>query len=132
MFRIFKLSNYFIEQWRQERMRVGQTRYGNRDLKRYNLVDVTEELLDALNIMERMVNRGKYFQKGFYSVLKRHISCYKIEETINEAILLIRELDKNLPDEFCTDENGDERIWVDDVKGFFEGIEKLNLEEKDA
>ena len=44
MKRLHEIAPTELEEWKRERMRVGQTKYGDRDTKRYNLVDVAEEL----------------------------------------------------------------------------------------
>lgn len=106
-----------IEDWRKERMKVGQLRYGDRDLKRYNLVDIVEELLDALNIMERMINRSNVYKNNGYGNTLKFGSAYEdFKEKISNALSLVNDIDKLLPDDFVTDENGDDRIWVDNIR----------------
>jgi hypothetical protein len=106
MKRLHELTPQQIEEWRKARLAWGQTIYGNRDLQRYNAVDVMEELLDCINILERFENRAKHqgFKTGFYDK-------NRLVGAINEAIIWLRSLDARLPDEMCTDENGGKRIW---------------------
>jgi hypothetical protein len=113
MSRIFELTPQQIKEWRKARMAEGQKRYGDRDLKRYNLVDVTEELLDCLNILERFDNRARHQNFTDDIILSNAINSTKdnLIEAISTAIKQCAFLDELLPDEMCTDENGDERIW---------------------
>jgi hypothetical protein len=106
MLRLHQLTPEQIEAWRQARMAEGQKIYGDRDLKRYNCVDVMEELLDCLNILERLDNRAQHqgFDANIYEI-RRLIT------QVGDAILCLRSLDNRLPDSMCTDENGGQRIW---------------------
>ena len=115
MKRLHELNTGDIEAWQQERMRVGQQKYGDRDLNRYNLVDVVEELLDVLNIPERFENRARV--QGYELNGLELYYTKSAERRISEIIKRIFALDEELPDELCTDENGGERIWWGDKEG---------------
>ena len=109
--RLHDLEVEDITAWRLERLRIGQQRYGDNDVKRYNLLDVMEELLDSVNILERMRNRAVHEERSqeFIENLDKGIS--DIMDSIISAIEEVVSLDKKLPDDFCTDENGENRIW---------------------
>ena len=108
MKRLHKITSAELEEWKRERMRVGQLKYGGRDTKRYNLVDVVEELLDALNILERFENRARVQGLADYN---QQMRLRRIREDVVSDLAMVRSLDELLPDELCTDENGGERIW---------------------
>jgi hypothetical protein len=108
MKRLHKITSAELEEWKRERMRVGQLKYGDRDTKRYNLVDVVEELLDALNILERFENRARVQGLADYN---QQMRLRRIKEDVVSDLARVRSLDELLPDELCTDENGGERIW---------------------
>lgn len=107
--RLHKITLAELEEWRQERMRVGQLKYGDRDTKRYSLVDVAEELLDVLNILERFENRAR--AQGYEIDYNQQMRLRKIKDDVFSDLARVRNLDELLPDELCTDENGGERIW---------------------
>jgi len=48
MKRLHEILPTDLENWKRERARVGQLKYGDRDTKRYNLVDLDELLPDEL------------------------------------------------------------------------------------
>jgi hypothetical protein len=109
MKRLHKITPTELEDWKRARMNVGQTKYGDRDTKRYNLVDVMEELLDVLNILERFENRAK--AQG-YEFNRLELYCIKsTERRVRDIIKRLFALDEELPDSLRTDENGGERIW---------------------
>jgi len=112
MKRLHKITSAELEEWRQERMRVGQLKYGDRDTKRYSLVDVAEELLDVLNILERFENRAR--AQGYEIDYNQQMRLRKIKDDVFSDLARVRNLDELLPDELCTDENGGERIWWGD------------------
>ena len=109
MKRLHKITPGELKEWKQERMRVGQLKYGDRDTKRYSLVDVAEELLDVLNILERFENRAR--AQGYEIDYNQQMRLRKIKDDVFSDLARVRSLDEILPDELCTDENGGERIW---------------------
>jgi|GEM_PF-6905341 hypothetical protein len=111
--RLHELTFWDIYQWQEARMNEGQKRYGDRDTKRYNLVDVMEELLDAMNILDRFKNRAKL--QG-YDLASEHSKIFAIQTDIFRAMQRISNLDKSLPSDICTDENGGARIWWSNSK----------------
>ncbi len=114
MKRLHEITSAELEEWRQERMRVGQLKYGDRDTKRYSLVDVAEELLDVLNILERFENRAR--AQGYEIDYNQQMRLRKIKDDVFSDLARVRNLDELLPDELCTDENGGKRIWWGDHK----------------
>lgn len=109
MKRLHEITPTELEDWKRARINVGQTKYGDRDTKRYNLVDVMEELLDVLNILERFENRAKAQGYEFNGL---ELYCIKsTERRVRDIIKRLFALDEELPDSLCTDENGGERIW---------------------
>ena len=109
MERLCNLTQDRVTAWRRERMRVGQERYGDSDLKRYGMVDIVEELMDAANILDRFLNRARVQGYEFNGWQKGRIE--KVKDDISDAFRSVVSLDKELPDDLCTDENGGERIW---------------------
>ena len=107
--RLHEITPTDLENWKRARMSVGQLKYGDRDTKRYNLVDVMEELLDVLNILERFENRAKAQGYEFNGI---ELYCIRsTERRVRDIIKRLFALDEELPDLLCTDENGGERIW---------------------
>jgi len=98
--RLHELTDEQVHEWRMARLEYGRQKYGDRHLKRYNLVDLMEELLDALNIVEFVNERAGHVPK-----------MALIEKTIKDLILALPIVDKHIKDEHCTDEEGGERIW---------------------
>ena len=111
MKRLHEITSAELEDWKRARMNVGQLKYGDRDTKRYNLVDVVEELLDALNILERFENRARVQGLVDYN---QQMRLRKIKDDVFSDLARVRSLDELLPDELCTDENGGKRIWWGD------------------
>lgn len=114
MMRLHQLTSEQIDQWRQARLEAGQAQYSDAHLNRYGLVDIMEEVLDAVNILglwaERL-NKAGFSGKdvtnpdNFVGLLENIIRG--IEDVGNWVI----ELDEYLPDDLCTDERGGNRIW---------------------
>ena len=111
---VHEVSREELEQWRQERLRVGQQRYGDRDLKRYGLLDVTEELLDCLNILERMENRIQVQGVEEKDARATRAAMQLVKNRVQQAIDEVQIVDEIVPAELKTDENGDDRIWWND------------------
>ena len=109
MKRLHTLTAAELNAWRQERMRIGQQTYGDRDTGRYNLVDAAEELLDALNILERFENRAR--AQGYELDFEQLTNFKALKIYTANAIEAAKDLDNTLPDSLCTDENGGARIW---------------------
>lgn len=109
MKRLHTLTAAELIEWRQERMRIGRERYGERDTGRYNLVDVVEELLDVLNILVRLENRARV--QGYEFSWIEIATLVGLKNETRNLIDNIALLDKRMPDRLCTDENGGKRIW---------------------
>ena len=98
--RLHQLTDEQIHEWRMARLEHGRKKYGDRHLKRYNLVDLVEELLDALNIVEFYEER-----------VKGTMPVDELKQMINYCIKSAKTLDQFTSRENCTDEEGGERIW---------------------
>src|SRR5690606_32998079 len=116
--RLHQLSDRELEEWQEARKAVGWEKYGESSYRRYNLVDVMEELMDAEVILERFQERLMLEQAGesgdtvwatLLPVDKRTLE--EIRLRIREAKFLLQQLDRVIPDHACTDEAGGERIW---------------------
>ncbi len=107
--RLHELTNEQIEEWRQARMKIGEKRYEDTHLGRYNLVDVMEEILDALNILVRLSNRC--FKQNRFLPQKAVSELYSLTNMLDFTIQNVQMADKEIPDELCTDEEGGERVW---------------------
>jgi hypothetical protein len=103
MKRLYQLTPKQIDEWRQKRSEIGKLRYGESHLQRYNLVDVMEELLDAINICEL----GKERTLNLHQRLQFDVIIVGLED----FIISCKQADEELPDSICTDEQGGERIW---------------------
>lgn len=112
-----------LDEWREEKQRVGSKEYGNSDRKRYGFVDGMEELLDFQNIVfNRTVKRWEYDLNERYpdreelqeavDLIKQSYGWSELKQCIRRAQQLLIILDAMLPDELATDENGGERVYV--------------------
>ena len=110
MKRLHELSPEEIEEWREARAEAGREKYGVDHLNRYNLVDVMEELLDALNILS-LLEEQLIGENTHYIVLTQMMEFRQI---IYENIDKLQEMDKHLQEKFCEDRKADERVWWDD------------------
>lgn len=99
--RLHQLTDKQIHEWRMARLEYGRQKYGDRHLKRYNLVDLVEELLDALNILEFAEERTG----------KKGASFGLVKNYVKKCIYVCRSIDRFIKEENCTDEEGGERIW---------------------
>ncbi len=104
MKRLYELTKKEINEWREERQRVGNEKYGREHLRKYNLVDVMEELLDAINILNLFHERMEK-QNINYPVPDKNW----LQKDIQSLIEYIQRLDKMIPDKVCTDNTY--RIW---------------------
>lgn len=112
--RLHQLTKVDISAWQKARLKKGQEKYKDSHLKRYSLVDVMEELLDAQNILALGIERITKNMKSNKDALKYAPALFEsntLWNRINSAIEDIIELDQKLPDDVCTDEKGGLRIW---------------------
>lgn len=109
MRRLHQLNGKELIEWSAARLHHGQERYGQSHRNRYGLVDVVEELHDAVNILyltqDRLQWQGAWPDKPVLEAFGR------VRWMITQAREYVRALDKHLPDATCTDERGGERIW---------------------
>lgn len=116
--RLYEITDEQLADWIIERRKIGKEKYGNAHLKRYNLVDVTEELLDAINIMGLFKDRLESTEQNTLSYpfieekIKRDHQA--IVAMLYNLIFALQELDKYYNDDVCTDEFGGRRIWWSD------------------
>src|SRR5690625_2662623 len=107
--RLHELTPEQIEEWRRRRAEVGRRKYGDAHLQRYGLVDVMEELLDAQNIVELLVNR--ILGTDHAAAVNAQAGVLAIRSALWEMAYELQNLDKLLPDHVCSDEQGGERVW---------------------
>src|SRR5690606_33904211 len=107
--RLHQLSDRELEEWQEARKAVGWEKYGESSYRRYNLVDVMEELMDAEVILDRFEERLQ--RQGFTLFSDRYMKLMAIRDCLAQAKALIRRLDFSLPGSVCTDEMGGKRIW---------------------
>ncbi|MGI6558581.1 MAG: hypothetical protein ACOX20_06410 [Limnochordia bacterium] len=105
MKRLHKTCWTDILDWQRARMEAGQAKYGDAHMERYGLVDIVEELLDALNILELAKERWGTI------VCPNDRSLQKLLYTLRLALRECVALAEMLPDGICTDEAGGKRIW---------------------
>ena len=102
-----------LEEWRNTRAAIGRKKYKDKHLKRYGLVDVMEELLDAENIIklieDRMLKQGYNVQESLLGVRLASLEC--LLDDVKQAAI---DIDDILEDKYCTDEEGGDRIWWND------------------
>lgn len=114
--RLHEVTQDQIDEWAARRAEVGRNKYGDAHLKRYNLVDVMEELLDATNILglwaERMKAEGVANNPGMLGDPEGVLRCMEgVVAGLDRAISGLIALDKHFPDHLCTDEEGGQRVW---------------------
>ena len=102
-----------IPKWQEARFEVGQQKYKDAYLDRYNGVDILEELLDARNILRLALHRIAEQNGG---EVPMQVACIakSLDYVIEDAIAHVFEMDEWLKDEWCTDGNGGKRIWWPD------------------
>ncbi len=113
MKRLRNMGPVQLKAWADNRMAVGERKYGDWHLRRYGLVDVVEELLDAQNIIHLLRDRVRkdvanvdnYQQDNFLQQIQR------LEKAIQQAVDYAQIVDETLPNGVCTDEHGGKRIW---------------------
>ena len=108
MKRLHELSVDEILAWTDARARVGRERYKDAHLQRYGLVDVMEELLDAYNILDLFFDRlSRQDQMSVRIRVMRRCAV----DFLGALMAGLQEMDKEIPESVCTDEQGGERIW---------------------
>jgi len=107
--RLHHLTFSDFREWIQARKEEGQKRYGDAHLQRYGLVDVAEELQDSLIEMELVLDRLKKQGIKVQPELREMIVAFS--GLVGMALSALLAIDKDLPDEVCTDERGGDRIW---------------------
>lgn len=121
--RLHELTPEQLHEWRRERRDAGREKYGDSHLERYNLVDVMEELLDAVNIVKLLQHRLDC--AGFELTPEYHAATDDVAHGIAYAVQAVVNLDRLLPDELCTDERGGDRIWWSEQAGFLRGVGRV-------
>lgn len=104
MKRLHELNGEQLKHWVKARKEAGREEYGDAHLKRYNLVDVVEELIDAYIILELFEDRMEKEDIN-YPVPDKNFIKHRIYKLIN----YLQELDEKVPDKACTDNTN--RIW---------------------
>ncbi len=113
--RLYSLNENEIEQWQTIRMQFGEEQYGDAHLNRYNLVDIAEELLDAIHIHSLFVDRIRK-SPTMYS---DHSASYLFRlsrsfiNTMMQGFLLLQQMDQLIEDGDCTDAQGGDRIGIE-------------------
>ena len=99
-----------LDAWAKRRLDVGREKYGDAHLQRYNLVDVMEELLDANNIMNLLLERvceDAEIGRRNEIIVETLGTITLVKSTMN----LICAIDRLCPDYFRDDAKGGKRIW---------------------
>lgn len=115
--RLYELTPDQIEAWRQARMKEGRRKYGDSHLRRYGLVDVMEELLDAKNILALIDDRLSKTGTWGSDISGR---LAEVQMAIDLAIRQAMQTDRIMRDDQCTDEAGGHRIWWSEQCGCVE------------
>ena len=110
MDRLHELSDEELQEWAEEKAKVGREKYGDTHLQRYNLVDVMEELIDAINILKLLEDRVEK-QLNANIDISEFMNFIRAKNYIDSAAKYVIDLDRQLGDELCTDEKGGERVW---------------------
>ena len=111
MKRLQDLSHAQLEAWRQDRMEVGKTKYGDSHLGRYGAVDIVEELLDAQNILDLIYERVRRSDISLSDSEVVITELVKFRSNLMQLVCRTLTLDQYLEDAECTDEKGGDRIW---------------------
>jgi len=110
--RLHNLTEDELDAWQQTRMKRGQERYQDSHMRRYNLVDVMEELLDASNILFLAAVR---WHEQDWQLCPASQQCFDhAYDRLNETIEAIIELDEYVPEYLCTDQLAEQeggRVW---------------------
>ncbi|SDM19896.1 hypothetical protein [Halarsenatibacter silvermanii] len=116
--RLGKLTFAELNEWWAERDDTGQREYGNTHLRRYNLVDVIEELMDAGIILERFVDRAERDCNINREVEEKAIEgADRLIFVVSALIESVCDLDRSLPEELVSDELGGDRVWFKSKEG---------------
>ena len=107
MKRLHELNNEQLKEWVKARKEVGREEYGDAHLKRYNLVDVVEELIDAYIILELFHEKMEIYGVN-YPIPDKN----EIRNNLYQLIIKLQKLDEFIPDKACTDNT--HRIWWGD------------------
>jgi hypothetical protein len=111
--RLHQLSAHEIVKWREERQKAGEGKYSDTHLQRYGAVDITEELLDAENIAEKLADRCQNARVD----IREWMEFEYVLKHIEAACQWLIKLDENLPDRVCTDEKGGYRPGWSELEG---------------
>lgn len=124
--RLAGVTNPQLDEWRAARLEAGQKKYGDAHLERYNLVDVVEELLDAQNIVHLLLKRLSEEGNRFEQLATRNIVLGELEHVfgnIDSIVHYLQWVDERLPDSFCNDARGGERVWWSEERSAGDGAE---------
>ncbi len=115
MRRLYHIPMVKYREWRRARLDDGQTKYGDAHLQRYGVVDIKEELLDAQNIADLLrdrVTRSDLSEVGRADV---YDAIETLQVGLDKLDYILLRIDRSLPHELCTDEQGGHRVWWSDV-----------------
>lgn len=124
MNRLHQMTEDEVIKWAEARADWGKKVYGDKHLKRYNLVDVFEELLDAVCIINLFSDRILRTGRAEEVFSDNALGAYLLIETLDllfDSMDKIQMLDALVPDEYCTDEECNGRIffskWAEQESG---------------
>ena len=104
-------KKYHIGDWAEARWQHGKKTYGDDHLQRYNCVDIMEELIDAVNISQLLIERMEAAGVDMEKTSAFWAEYEAFANAMSDVMLQVARLDKLLPEELCTDEKGGERVW---------------------
>lgn len=102
MKRIAAMSQRQIDELREKRMKAGWETYGDAHLRRYGLLDVLEEVVDAQNILDlTMIRVGRSGVTNEGEIYDRISLAFR---ALDGVIKIIRRADEIIPEEACFEE----------------------------
>lgn len=100
-------------EWLAARYEAGREKYGDAHLHRYGLVDVIEEVLDAINILKLWAERmeAENIRPSLEDPEAYERLVDQVLDGFADVLFLIRDLDAHIPGRACSDEQGGHRVW---------------------
>ncbi len=117
--RLHEVTNEQVAEWMRARSLAGRKKYGDAHLQRHNLVDIAEELLDAINILFLFDDRFKAQTPGFdkWKYYPARAEAFELWGHLNACLDILRRTEAMLPEHLITDEQGGERVWWSEQQG---------------
>ncbi len=96
-----------LAEWQQARMDAGASKYHHLDHCRDHILDIAEELLDAKNIILRLLHHHPH--------MAQNTNLQRIDSDLALILFLLSRLSREMGD--LPDDNAHPRIWIESQKG---------------